>query len=57
LADEFWHKPVSEKRIDIGQKPKKEPTIRQRNMVFEESIRHPDVREIGADGRTQPYVN
>jgi hypothetical protein len=49
LADEFWHKLVSENRIDIGQKPKKEPTFRQRNMVFEESIRHPDVREIGAE--------
>jgi hypothetical protein len=49
LAYEFWHKFVSEKRIDIGQKPKKEPAIRQRNMVFAESIRHPDVREIGAE--------
>jgi transposase len=49
LADEFWHKLVSENRIDIGQKPKKEPTFRQRNMVFEESIRHPDVREIGGE--------
>jgi hypothetical protein len=22
LADEFWHRPVSENRIDVGQKPK-----------------------------------
>jgi hypothetical protein len=49
LADEFWHRLVSENRIDVGQKPKKEPTFRQRNMVLEESIRHPDVREIGAE--------
>jgi hypothetical protein len=49
LADEFWHKPVSENRIDTGQKPEKEPAFRQRNPVFEESIRHPDVREIGAE--------
>ena len=42
-------RPVSENRIDVGQKPKKEPTVRQRNMVFEESIRHPDVREIGSE--------
>jgi hypothetical protein len=49
LADESWHKSVSEKRIDTGQKPKKEPGIRQRNMVFAESIRHPDVREIGEE--------
>jgi hypothetical protein len=33
----------------IGQKPQKEPAVRQRNMVFEESIRHPDVRETGSE--------
>jgi len=49
LSDVFWHRLVSENRIDIGQKPKKAPTARQRNMVFEESIRHPDVREIGSE--------
>jgi len=49
LADSFWHRLVSENRIDIGQKPPKAPTVRQRNMVFEESIRHPDVREIGSE--------
>jgi hypothetical protein len=49
LADEFWHKLVWENRIDIGQKPKKAPTVRQRNRVFEESIRHIDVREIGSE--------
>ena len=49
LADAFWHRLVSENRIDIGQKPKETPTVRQRNMVFEESIRHPDVREIGSE--------
>jgi hypothetical protein len=49
LSDTFWHRLVSENRIDIGQKPKKEPTTRQREMVFEESIRHPDVREIGSE--------
>ena len=49
LADAFWNRLVSENRIDIGQKPKKTPTSRQRNMVFEESIRHPDVREIGSE--------
>jgi len=49
LADVFWHRLVSEKRIDVGQNPKKPPTVRQRNMVFEESIRHPDVREIGSE--------
>ncbi|MDR0574087.1 MAG: hypothetical protein LBG96_08680, partial [Tannerella sp.] len=48
-ADEFRHKPVWENRIDIGRKPKKAPTERQRNMVFEESIRHIDVREIGSE--------
>jgi len=49
LADSFWDRLVLENRIDIGQKPKKTPTVRQRNMVFEESIRHPDVREIGSE--------
>jgi hypothetical protein len=44
LADSFWARLVSENRIDIGQIPKKEPTARQREMVYEESIRHPDVR-------------
>jgi PAS domain-containing protein len=48
-VDEFWHRPVSENRIDIGQKPKKESAVRQRNMVFEEIIRQPDVREIGSE--------
>jgi hypothetical protein len=49
LADTFWQRLVLENRIDIGQKPPKAPTSRQRNMVFEESIRHPDVREIGSE--------
>jgi hypothetical protein len=49
LADKFWEELVSKNRVDVGQKPKKEPTRRQKNMVFEESIRHPDVREIGSE--------
>ena len=49
LADKLWNELVEKQRIDIGQKQKKEPTARQRNMVFEESIRHPDVREIGGE--------
>jgi hypothetical protein len=49
LADSFWHRLVCEKRIDVGQNPPKIPTFRQQNMVFEESIRHPDVREIGSE--------
>ena len=49
LADKLWNELVDKNRIDIGQKQKKEPTERQRNLVFEESIRHPDVREIGAE--------
>ena len=49
LADQLWNDLVEQNRIDIGQKPKKEPTARQRSMVFEESIRHPDVREIGSE--------
>lgn len=49
LADEFWDRLVGENRIDIGQEPPKKPTERRRNMVFEESIRHPDVRETGCE--------
>jgi len=49
LADNLWNDLLEKNRIDIGQKPKKAPTVRQRNMVFEESIRHPDVREIGSE--------
>jgi hypothetical protein len=49
FADKLWNELVEKNRIDIGQKKKKEPTVRQRNMVFEESIRHPDVREIGGE--------
>ena len=49
LADSFWHRLVSENRIDVGQKSPKTPTVHQRHMVFEESIRHPDVREIGSE--------
>ena len=49
LVEELWNRLVSENRIDTGQKQKKEPTVRQRNLVFEESIRHPDVREIGTE--------
>ena len=49
LADKLWNELVEKNRIDIGQKEKKAPSIRQRNMVFEESIRHPDVREIGGE--------
>jgi len=49
LADKLWNELVGKNRIDIGQKQKKPPTVRERNMVFEESIRHPDVREIGGE--------
>jgi hypothetical protein len=57
LADKLWNELIEKNRIDIGQKQKKAPTVRQRNMViersrnmvFEESIRHPDVREIGGE--------
>jgi len=49
LADKLWNEPVEKNRIDIGQKQKKAPSVRRRNMVFEESIRHPDVREIGGE--------
>ena len=49
LANKLWNDLVEKNRIDIGQKQKKTPTERQRNMVFEESIRHPDVREIGGE--------
>ena len=49
IADKLWNDLVEQNRIDIGQKSKKEPTARQRNMVFEESIRHPDVRTIGSE--------
>ena len=49
FADKLWNELVEKNRIDIGQKQQKAPTVRQRNMVFEESIRHPDVREIGGE--------
>jgi len=49
LADKLWNELVEKNRIDIGQKQKKTPTVHERNMVFEESIRHPDVREIGGE--------
>jgi hypothetical protein len=49
LADKLWNDLVEKNRIDIGQKPQKAPGIRSRNMVYEESIRHPDVREIGGE--------
>jgi len=49
FADKLWNELVEKNRIDIGQKQKKAPTVRERNMVFEESIRHPDVREIGSE--------
>jgi hypothetical protein len=48
-ADDFWDRLVKENRIDVGRKPPKVPTERQRNMVFEESICHPDVRETGSE--------
>jgi len=49
LADKLWDELVEKSRIDIGQEQKKTPTVRERNLVFEESIRHPDVREIGGE--------
>jgi len=49
LADKLWNELVEKNRIDIGQREKKAPSVRERNMVFEESIRHPDVREIGGE--------
>jgi len=49
LVDKLWFELVEKDRIDIGQKQKKPPTERARNLVFEESIRHPDVREIGSE--------
>jgi len=49
LADKLWNELVEKNRIDIGQKPKRAPGVRERNLVYEESIRHPDVREIGGE--------
>lgn len=49
LVDDFWNRLVDENRIDIGQKPKKAPNKRQQSMVYEESIHHPDVRDVGAE--------
>jgi hypothetical protein len=49
LADKYWNEMVTKNRIDVGQKPAKKPTERQRNMVFEDSMHHPDVREIGGE--------
>jgi len=49
LADKLWNALVEKNRIDLGEKQKKPPTVRDRNLVFEESIRHPDVREIGGE--------
>ena len=49
LADKWWNELVEKNHIDIGQKEKKAPTVRRRKLVFEESIRHPDVREIGSE--------
>jgi hypothetical protein len=46
LVEECWRKLVDGNRIDIGQK---KPTARQRSLVFEESIRHKDVREVGSE--------
>ena len=49
LADKLWDELVEKNRIDVGQKQSKAASVRQRNMVYEESIRHPDVREIGSE--------
>jgi hypothetical protein len=49
LADKLWNDLVEKNRIDVGQRQKKAPTARQRDMVFEDSIRHPDVREVGGE--------
>jgi hypothetical protein len=50
LADKLWDELVKRERIDIGQKQQKIlPNYHQRNLVFEDSIRHPDVREIGSE--------
>ena len=57
LADKLWNELVEKNRIDIGQKEKKTPTVRQRNMVYEESIRHPDVREIGGEWLCRQALN
>jgi hypothetical protein len=57
LANKLWNELVEKNRIDIGQKEKKTPTVRQRNMVFEESIRHPDVREIGGEWLCHQALN
>jgi hypothetical protein len=57
LSERFWDEMVSKRSIDVGQKAAKKPTERQRNMVFEESIRHPDVREIGGEWLCQQALN
>jgi hypothetical protein len=49
LVDKLWDELVEKSRIDIGERQKKAPNERARNMVYEESIRHPDVREIGGE--------
>jgi len=49
FADKLWGELIEKHRIDIGQKQRKKLGERQRSLVFEESIRHPDVREIGGE--------
>jgi hypothetical protein len=50
-VEEFYNRMVSEKRIDVVEKEekKRKPAKVGKDLVFVDSIRHKDVREIGAE--------
>jgi hypothetical protein len=49
FVEELWERLVNEKRIDTGASPSKKIPAKNRELVYVDSIRHKDVREIGAE--------
>ena len=58
-VEEFYNRMVSEKRIDVlvEKDEKKKSTSGGKEMVFVNSIRHKDVREIGAEWLCSQAIN
>jgi hypothetical protein len=49
FVEDLWEKLVSENRIDVGQKEKKRSSTKDKELVYVDTLRHKDIREIGSE--------
>ena len=49
MVEDLWSRLISENRIDTGQQAAKPVRAKDRELVYADSLRHRDVREIGSE--------